>query len=155
MDLHSPAHILGPVPMCAFPWPPGLCLINRGLSSYPLVSPALWVWMFCTACCSEAHSACFVSCRSLLFDVRFPDVSYYFLRGASCGFWACKLWASSPLTDIKQERCHSVLSVCLCLLFFLSLSIFPRNMSCVQLSCVQCTTPTPSSPPGMLLHDSD
>ncbi len=107
--------------------------------------------MFCTACRSEAHPACFVSCRSLFFDVSFPDVSNHFLRGAGRCFWPCKLWASSPLTDIKQEQCQCVL-FCLSVGWFHSVSLsaclsvslcFHGDVPCVQLSCVQYTTPPP------------
>lgn len=119
------------------------------LSSHFALSLSLWVWMFCTACCSEAHPACFVSCRSLFFDVSFPDVSNYFLRGAGRCFWPCKLWASSLLTDIKQEQCQCVL-FCLSVGWFHSVSLsaflsvslcFHGDVPRVQLSCVQYTTP--------------
>lgn len=111
--------------------------------------------MFCTACRSEAHPACFVSCRSPFFDVSFPDVSYYFLRGAGRCFFGpansgLHLRSLTLNSNIVSVCCsclsvawfHSV-SVCLSV----CLSVFHGDVPCVQLSCVQYMTPPPPPPP--------
>lgn len=111
---------------------------------------------FATACCFEAHLTCFILLL-LFFYSSFLDISDYFLRGSGCCFLAMQTLASmAALPDIKQERCQ-------CTLFWLSLGFihsvslsafqsvslcFCWDVSCVQLSCVQYTTPPllPSPP---------
>lgn len=112
--------------------------------------------MFCTACCSEAHPACFVSCRSPFFDVSFPDVSNYFLRGAGRCFWPCKPWASSPLADIKQEHCQCML-LCLSVGWFHSVSVCLSvclslfSWRCALRPALLCTVYDPPSFPSSFL----
>lgn len=94
----------------AFVWSLFLSLSASWLpGSLALSLASLWVWMFCTACRSEAHPACFVSCRSPFFDVSFPDVSYYFLRGAGRCFFGP---ANSGLHLRSLTLNSNIVSVC-------------------------------------------
>lgn len=110
---------------------------------------SLWVWMFCTACCSEALPACFVSRLS---PPSFLMLAFQMSRSISseapdAAFGPCKLWASSLLVDIKQDRCQSLLLRLSFAWFhsaFLSVLLcFHGDVPCAQLSCVQYTTPAP------------
>lgn len=120
VDIDYPAHILcllyPSVPSVhsrghqGFVWSLFLSLSASWLpSSLALSLASLWVWMFCTACRSEAHPACFVSCRSPFFDVSFPDVSYYFLRGAGRCFFGP---ANSGLHLHSLTLNSNIVSVC-------------------------------------------
>lgn len=71
-------------------------------------------------------------------------------------FWPCKLWASSLLTDIKQQHCQCMLllSVCclvsLCLCLPLCLSLFFMEMCLASSSLVYSIWPPPLFPSSLL-----
>ena len=122
------------------------------------LSPSLWVWMFCTACRSEAPASLFCVMPLpfcffffFFFDVSFPDVSNYFLRGAGRRFLGPgELRASSPLADIKQERCQRAL-LCLSAGWFHSVSLsvslcFLGDVPVCVLTLL-CTVYDPLAPP--------
>lgn len=109
---------------------------------------------FATACCFEAHLACFMSyCCFFFSDSSSLDVSNYFLRGGGRCFSAMQTLASmAALPDIKQERCQ-------CTLFWLSLGWFHSvslsglsiclslfSLRCVLRPALLCTVYDPPFP---------
>lgn len=126
--------------------------LHLPLSSHLVLSlPLCEFECFATACRSEAHPACFVSCRSLFFfDVSFPDVSDYFLRGAGrCFFGPANSGLHRRSLTLNRSSVSCVL-FCLSVGWFHSVSLsaflsvslcFHGDVPCVQISCVQYTTP--------------
>lgn len=135
--------------------------LHLPLSSHLVLSlPLCEFECFATACRSEAHPACFVSCRSLFFfDVSFPDVSDYFLRGAGrCFFGPANSGLHRRSLTLNRSSVSCVL-FCLSVGWFHSVSLsaflsvslcFHGDVPCAQISSVQYTTPPPSFPSSVL-----
>lgn len=96
------------------------------------------------------HAAPLFWCQLSRCLILFPQ------RCRALFFWPCKLWASSPLTDIKQQHCQCMLllSVCclvsLCLCLPLCLSLFFMEMCLASSSLVYSIWPPPLFPSSLL-----
>lgn len=149
MDLCSQAHNCCPLyPVCFLRGSCGFFfLIRRSLPVFVFFSLLLFTSLNVLQQLSapRPHSAGFVSCCfffSSFFDVHFADVSDCFLRGDGCCFLATQILGLIVAMTLNSIVCcfYCVLADFHPTLFYPSLP-FDWDLSCVQLSCVQYTTP--------------
>ena len=141
---------------CAFPWPPRLCLINLSLhlcpSSYLTLSLHLRGFQ-CFAQLAAPRPIQLVLCHAspffflmLAFQMsqtissEAPDAVF---GPANSGLHHNSLTLNRSSVSVCCSVCLLLgFTLCLCLPFRLCLSLcFHGNVPCVQLSCVQYTTP--------------